>query len=131
MTDYLNDSLDTIKAAVLEDGVIDAEEVTMIKQRLYADGVIDREEADFLFALNDAVSGKGNDDSWADLFVEAIAAHVLEDDDSPGAIDEDEAGWLIKNIQGDGQIDPTERRLLETILAKATSVPDSLRTLLV
>ena len=42
-------SLEQFKAAILEDGVIDADEVAKIKTRLYEDGIIDREEADFLF----------------------------------------------------------------------------------
>ena len=62
--------------------------------------------------------------------MEAIAAHVLEDDVSPGEIDDDEAAWLIGKIQGDGQVDETERKLLEVICAKAKSAPDSLRALL-
>ena len=69
MTDYMNDSLATIQAAILEDGTIDGEEVKMLEKRLYADGVIDRKEANFLFELNDAVSGNKNDPSWAALFV--------------------------------------------------------------
>ena len=31
---------------------------------LYADGVIDREEADFLFSINDVVSGNKNSPAW-------------------------------------------------------------------
>ena len=130
MTDYMNDSLSDLKAAILDDGIIDDDEVGKLRERLYADGIIDREEADFLFDLNDAVSGKDNAASWGELFVEAIAAHVLEDDVSPGEIDDDEAAWLIGKIQGDGQVDETERKLLKVILEKAKSAPDSLRALL-
>lgn len=130
MTDYMNDSLADLKAAILDDGIIDDDEVGKLRERLYADGIIDREEANFLFDLNDAVSGKDNAASWGELFVEAIAAHVLEDDVSPGEIDDDEAAWLIGKIQGDGQVDETERKLLEVIFAKAKSAPDSLRALL-
>jgi hypothetical protein len=130
MTDYMNDSLADLKAAILGDGIIDDNEVGKLRERLYADGIIDREEADFLFDLNDAVSGKDNAASWGELFVEAIAAHVLEDDVSPGEIDDDEAAWLIGKIQGDGQVDQTERKLLEVIFEKAKSAPDSLRALL-
>lgn len=130
MTDYMNDSLASLKAAILDDGIIDDDEVANLRGRLYADGVIDREEADFLFDLNDAVTGKDNAASWGELFVEAIAAHVLEDDVSPGEIDEDEGAWLVGKIQGDGQIDALERRLLEVVLDKSTSAPDSLRAIL-
>ena len=67
MTDYMNDSLADLKAAILDDGIIDDDEVGKLRERLYADGVIDREEADFLFDLNDAVSGKDNAASWGEL----------------------------------------------------------------
>ena len=130
MKDHMTAPLSELKTQILEDGIVDAEEVAQMKERLYADGVIDREEADFLFAINDAVSGKANDASWQTLFVEAITAHVLEDEASPGEIDEDEAAWLVKNIQADGQVDAIEKALVENILAKAKSVPDSVRNLI-
>ena len=81
MVDHMTATLEELASAVLEDGIIDADEVAKIRERLYEDGVIDREEADFLFALNDGVSGKDNDPGWTDLFVEAISDHVLKDDE--------------------------------------------------
>jgi uncharacterized membrane protein YebE (DUF533 family) len=112
--------LDELAAAILEDGVIDAEEVAKIKERVYADGVVDKEEADFLFKLNDAVSGKENDPGWTDLFVQAISDHVLQDETSPGVIDDDEANYLIEKIKGDGVVDATELALLVNVTANAT-----------
>ncbi len=130
MVDYMNDSLASLKAAILADGVIDDDEVALLRARLYADGVIDREEADFLFDLNDAAGGEGSASSWEAFFVEAIAGHVLGDDRSPGDVDDEEAAWLVRRVQGDGIVDGCERRLLEAILAKSRSAPDSLRELL-
>ena len=129
MKNHMTAPLEELKTQVLEDGIIDAEEAAQLKERLYADGVIDREEADFLFDLNDAVSGKENDPSWQTLFVEAIAAHVLEDEESPGVIDENEAAWIVGKLQADGQIDDVEKALLDKLLADAKSVPDSVRNL--
>ncbi len=137
MVDHMTATLEELASAVLEDGIIDADEVAKIRERLYDDGVIDREEADFLFALNDGVSGKDNDPGWTDLFVEAITDHVLKDDESPGVIDEDEASYLIEKIKGDGQVDANELALLVNITANATGespkkftdfVLDSVRT---
>jgi uncharacterized membrane protein YebE (DUF533 family) len=113
-------SLEDLKTAILEDGIIDAAEVESIKNKIYEDGVIDREEADFLFELNDATSGKENDSSWKDLFVKALSDYVLADDDSPGVIDEEEASYLKEKIQGDGVVDGNELALLVNITAKAT-----------
>lgn len=115
-----NQSFQDFETAILDDGVIDADEVVAIKERLYEDGVIDREEADFLFRLNDAVSGKTNHGSWKSFFIEAITDHVLEDDETPGEIDDDEANYLIEKIKGDGQVDEIELALLVNICDKAT-----------
>ena len=51
-------SLDVLKVEVLADGIIDANEVKEIESVIYDDGIIDQAEADFLFDLNNAVSGK-------------------------------------------------------------------------
>ena len=123
-------NLDQLKKELLADGIIDSEEVKTIKAVIYEDGKIDKDEADFLFELNDAVSGKENAPEWKDLFVDAITAFVLEDEVSPNEIDEDEAEYLYNQIKGDGQVDDIERALLENIKAKAKSFPAKLASLL-
>ena len=123
-------NLDELKKDLLSDGIIDVEEVETIKHKIYEDGKIDREEADFLFELNDAVTGKDNAPEWKELFIDAITAYVLEDEMSPDVIDEDEADYLYEQINGNGQIDDTERALLENIKAKAKNFPEKLASLL-
>jgi uncharacterized membrane protein YebE (DUF533 family) len=123
-------NLEQLKKELLADGIIDSEEVKTIKAVIYEDGKIDKDEADFLFELNDAVSGKENAPEWKDLFVDAITAFVLEDEVSPNEIDEDEAEYLYNQIKGDGQVDDIERALLENIKAKAKSFPAKLASLL-
>lgn len=124
-------TLNELKKEILADGIIDAAEVKEIETVIYADGTIDQEEADFLFDLNDAVSGKGNDKSWSDLFVKAISSFVLDDENSNGEIDEDEAAYLLKQIQGDGQIDATEKALLVHLKnSLGDKLPKSLSNLL-
>ena len=123
-------NLEQLKKELVADGIIDSEEVKTIKAVIYEDGKIDKDEADFLFELNDAVSGKENAPEWKDLFVDAITAFVLEDEVSPNEIDEDEAEYLYNQIKGDGQVDDIERALLENIKAKAKSFPAKLASLL-
>lgn len=130
MKNHMTASLADLKAQILEDGVVDADEAAQLRERLFDDGVIDRDEAVFLFEVNDAVSRKANAPAWQDLFVDAISSFVLHDDKSPGVVDEGEAAWLIAQIQSDGDIDPVERALLENIVAQAKSVPASVRSLL-
>lgn len=123
-------NFDELKKELLSDGIIDVEEVETIKHKIYEDGKIDREEANFLFELNDAVTGKDNAPEWKELFIDAITAYVLEDELSPDVIDEDEVDYLYEQINGDGQIDDTERALLENIKAKAKNFPERLASLL-
>lgn len=119
-------TLNELKKSILADGVIDETEVQELRKVLFADGKIDTEEAEFLFELNDAVSGKNNHPSWETLFVEAITSLLLDDETSPGEIDDEEAKWLLSKIQGDGQLDKIEQALLDNLKAKAKKLPKSL-----
>ena len=119
MTDYMNTPLLDLVKEIVADGIVDTEEAKGIRERIFADGIIDREEADFLFSINDAVSGKENDPAWKDLFVEALTKHVLEDEISPGEVDDDEADYLIAKIESDGKVDDIELALLINIVANA------------
>jgi hypothetical protein len=123
-------TLEQLKNELLADGIIDANEVTELKEILYADGKIDKEEADLLFQINNAVSGKENDSSWESLFIDAITSYLIDDENSPGEIDSDEADWLFEKVKGDGQIDSIEKNLLLNIKRKAKSFPSNLESLL-
>ena len=123
-------SLEELKRELLADGKIDAEEVNKLHEVLYADGKIDQEEAYFLFELNDAVSGKPNDSSWNQFFVEAISDYLLNDEKSPGVIDNEEGKWLVEKIGADGQVDGVEKLLLSHLKAKAKKVPASVTALI-
>ena len=123
-------SLVQLKEELLQDGKIDAAEVKELELVLFADGKIDTEEADFLFELNNAVSGKDNDSSWETLFIKAISSYVLEDDNSAGSIDAKEAQWLFDKINGDGTIDGVELNLLKSLQSNSTNFPEILAKLL-
>ena len=119
-------NLDTLKKSILEDGKIDANEVAQIREFVFKDGEIDQHEADLLFDLNTECSDAENDASWQPLFVEAISSFLLDDENSPNAIDEVEAKWLISKIGEDGQVDNNEKALLIHLKDKAQSMPASL-----
>ena len=61
MTDHMTQPLPALRDAIIADGVVDAAEAEKLRERLYADGAIDQAEANFLFDINDAVSGNAND----------------------------------------------------------------------
>jgi hypothetical protein len=123
-------SLEQLKSQLLADGVIDAAEVTELETVLFADGKIDTEEADFLFEINNAVSGNANHASWETFFVKAISSYLLEDENSAGEIDKAEAEWLYNKVKGDGQIDSVEKTLLLNLKSKSTHFPANLASLL-
>ena len=123
-------TLEQLKTELLSDGVIDASEVEELESQLYADSKIDSAEADFLFELNNVVSGKDNHPTWGTFFVKAISDYILEDEDSPNEIDSKEAEWLYKQIKGDGQIDIIERALLLNLKNKSKNFPYILEGLL-
>ena len=123
-------TLEELKKDLLADGIIDAAEVKELEEVLYEDGVIDKDEADFLFELNNAVSGKENAPEWKDFFVKAITSFVLDDEQSNGEVDDEEAKYLYDQIKGDGQIDDIEKALLENIKAKSKNFPSILAELL-
>ena len=119
-----------LKRELLEDGVIDAAEVVKLKELLYEDGIIDKKEADFLFELNDAVSGKDNAPEWKEFFIQAICDFLLKDEVSPGVIDPEEEMWLLKKIESDGQVDDVEKDLLIALKENAKTFPTALEALL-
>lgn len=125
--------LESLKDSIIEDGLVDANEVQMMKTVIYGTGgksgaSVDRQEADFIFDINDATTdNEGHDDSWKDFFVESIAKHLLEDEESPGAIDENEGDWLISRIEGDGEYDSNEKALLKHLKEKTTSIAGKLK----
>ena len=123
-------TLSEMKEDLLADGIIDANEAAELEATLYADGKIDEEEANFLFELNDAVSGKDNDPAWNRLFVKAICSYLLEDETSPGEIDDSEAEWLYAKICDDNQVDGLEKELLLALKSQAKCFPAKLEELL-
>ena len=122
MTDFMNEPLSELLNRVIDKSFVDAVDVEGLRKRLYANGDIDREKADFLFAINDAVTGKDNAPGWAGLFVEALTDHVLKDKTTAGEVDDIEAAYLIQKINNDGQVDPVEVALLVNIMAQAKVV---------
>lgn len=74
--------IEAIRRTVLEDGRIRAAEADRVRGFLFAAGgngnvAITRREAEFLFGLNDAARDGHNDPAWADLFMKAIASHLM------------------------------------------------------
>ena len=108
-------ALDAVKRSVLDGGgilfgakrrrpgVIDRADVEIVRKLIYAGGgegglTVTRAEADMLFELNNATVAKDNADTWRELFVHAIAGHVMFPRGAPEVADADEVArreaWL-------------------------------------
>ena len=65
-----------------------------------------------------------------DRKISQLLTIVLDDDQSNGEVDDDEAKYLYDQIKGDGQIDDIEKALLENIKARSKNFPALLAELL-
>ena len=109
------------------DGTISADEILAMRQAGWADGRMTRDEAEAIFAAQRALSRPSNE--WSDFFVEAIKQHVLEGSEPRGYTSEEEARWLIGQVEADGRVcSMTELELLTRIVEKARDVPQILKT---
>ncbi|MDR1984910.1 MAG: YqhA family protein [Prevotellaceae bacterium] len=118
--------LDEIKKSILDEGVITEKKVIMLREALYDDGGITKEKANILFELKNAFENNSNHASWETLFIDSITNFLLEDDDSPGSIDDDEAQWLRAKIQRDGRLSRIDKALLENLKKQSINFPEIL-----
>lgn len=110
---------DQLKADILADGVIDADEVEVLRKEIYADGVVDAAELALLVALRN--EAESTCDEFDEFFFEAAEKNLLADQ----VIDADEVVWLRQVIFADGVVDEREKRFLRTLRDKAQSLDDS------
>jgi hypothetical protein len=121
--------------------VVDAADVDLLGRILGSargleGAAISRAEADMLFDIADACTGAANDGAWDQLFVRAIAHHLLgttmprgraageltatsesgpEGEWAHGrsrSLDESGVAWLARRVHRDGQVTAAERTLL-------------------
>ena len=118
----MND-LHELKKTIFADGVIDEKNVNQLREALFADGGIDRNKADFLFEIKESVSKRKMHKGLEDLFVAAITSFLLEDEESPGEIDDSEAKWLRAKIQYKGYADDIDKKLLANLRKKSINFP--------
>jgi hypothetical protein len=76
-------------------GVVTEGDVRLVRRAIYAPGgegsyVVTRREAEMIFAINNATVASENDPGWQDLFVKAIANHMMFPRGAPKALSADE-----------------------------------------
>lgn len=109
------------------DGQITAEELLALRREGWGDGIITRAEAEALFVLNGALSRRHPE--WCDSFVEAIGEFVLNGSPPRLQCSDEEAAWLIGQIDADGVVESmVELECIVRIIERAENVPDRLKT---
>lgn len=108
------------------DGQITAEELLALRREGWGDGIITRAEAEALFALNTALQERSSE--WCDFFVEAIGEFVLNGTLPRLQCNDEEAQWLIDQIDHDGVTESmVELETMVRILERAENTPDLLK----
>jgi uncharacterized membrane protein YqhA len=115
-----------LKKSTLEKETIDEQTVSELRSFIFNEDGIDKEKASFLFELKDAFLGKKNHSAWEKFFIDSITSFLLEDEESPGEIDDKEAQWLRAKIQYDGKLGKIDKLLLTNLYAKSINFPEIL-----
>lgn len=119
-------TLSDLRKELFADGSLSKEEVVRLHDALYDEEGMTRAKGDFLFELKDTVNKERIHDDFRVLFIDAISALLLEDETSPGEIDETEAKWLRARIQSKGYFDSIDDELLDNLRAKSINFPEIL-----
>ena len=115
-----------IAEAVAAAGQITAETLVALRREGWGDGIITRAEAEALFSVNNVL--KNRTPEWVDFFVEAIGEFVLNGSPPRLQCSDDEAAWLIAQIDHDGVVDSmAELEAMVRILERAENTPDRLK----
>ncbi|MDP2131352.1 MAG: hypothetical protein U0975_08605 [Erythrobacter sp.] len=108
------------------DGQVTSEELISLRREGWGDGIITRAEAEALFALNNSLRDRSPE--WCDFFVEAIGEFVLNAAPPRLQCSDDEAAWLIRQIDSDGVVESmVELETLVRIIERAENTPDRLK----
>ncbi|WP_027443364.1 hypothetical protein [Erythrobacter cryptus] len=115
-----------IARAATAEGRLAADTLLALRREGWGDGLITRAEAEALFALNAALHERSAE--WCDFFVEAIGEFVLNGSPPRLQCSEDEAAWLISQVDHDGVVETmAELECLVRILERAENTPDRLK----
>ena len=120
------EKLKELKRAIVSDGHLSIQDVNLLRESLFNDEGMTKEKANFLFNLKDTISKEHLISEFKELFVEAITVFLLEDEESPGEIDDSEAKWLRAKIQTKGYQDNVDISLLNNLRKKSINYPEIL-----
>ena len=117
-TDYQD-----LRKRIFANGKITDDDVTLLREVLLSDQGMTREKGNFLFDIKDSTKRNNQCDAFKDFFVESITTLLIDDDDSPGEISDDEAKWLRAKIRLKGFTDKTDDLLISNLKRKSINWP--------
>ncbi|HEV2594455.1 MAG TPA: hypothetical protein VGU01_04575 [Sphingomicrobium sp.] len=113
------------KGAFADRKPINSEELRALRSEVWGDGSVSASEAEKLFSMNRLVEPSS---AWTEFFVEAICEFMLSQGEPRGYVTEDEATWLLRQVNCDGHVGtPAELELIVKLLERAEYAPGSLR----
>ncbi len=121
------EKLNQIKKEMFADGRLTRDEVIKLHDALFDEEGMTKAKGDFLFELKNTISPEHQTDEFRELFVDAITNLLLEDEVSPGEIDESEAKWLRAKMQANGYRDKVDTMLLDNLKEKSINFPEILQ----
>lgn len=119
-------TLGELRKELFADGRLSNEELEKLREAMYEDEGMTRAKGDFLFELKDTINPQHLPENFGKIFVDSITKLLLEDDESPGEIDDNEAKWLRAKIQYKGYFDNLDDALLQNLRARSINYPEIL-----
>lgn len=117
---------DQFAAAIRAGGEITARDTLMLRQAIWNDGVLTQAEAQALFELN--AMAKSKDPEWIAFFTEAECDYVIDGSEPKGYVSEENALWVVEEIDSDGRVESAgELELLVKLAEKAIELPNVLK----
>ena len=117
---------DHFAAAVRAGGEISARDTLALRQWAWSDGLLSQRDAQALFELNSHARSK--DPEWITFFTETLCDYVINGSEPKGSVSEENALWVIEEIDKDGRVESAaELELLVKLSEKAVDLPNVLK----
>ena len=112
-----------LRKNIFANGKINDEDVNLLRERLITDQKMTREKGNFLFDIKDSTKRQNQCEAFKNLFVDCITALLINDEESPGEISDEEAKWLRAKIRLKGYTDKTDDLLINNLKHKSINWP--------
>lgn len=116
------EKLNLLKKQLIADGNLSSADVEQLREAIFEEELT-LEIGDFLYSLKDMVNKEHVAPEFKELFVDTLCSILLEDEDSPGEIDDHEAKWLRAKIQNNARLDEYDAAVLKALRERSINFP--------